>query len=107
MRKNVNQITCVCSAYDFPHRLGGGSCTGDSWCSSYMEITNKDLCYSCNCFNNDNCDVVSGLENVKHAECVIDELRTAYLKDTYGNLPIDYDEYIDKQYNEHYYNQPE
>lgn len=72
------QVTCLCCAYNFPHRIGGGACSGTDWAKSYREFDATD-CGSCNCMNsgesgargtrNNECDVIEGLESFKYGEC--------------------------------------
>jgi len=69
-RKDDRPI-CKCSAYKFPHRIGG-KCDGSSF-TEYYNTYNRILCSSCNCSNNGSgCDVVDGSESIKHAECYIE-----------------------------------
>lgn len=85
-KRKRNQVTCECSAYDFPHRIGGGKCSGAFWCISYNEIENEE-CESCNCFENGECQVSTGQESFKEGDCYQFELRSHFLKEQYGNLP--------------------
>lgn len=85
----TNQVTCRCSAYNFPHRIGGGTCNGSEWAESYnLYIT--EACNNCNCLNNGSCDVVTGQESYKECEGYQDFLRTGNLKE----LPIDEDKLL-------------
>lgn len=65
MRK---QVTCRCSAYDFPHRFGGGACNGlsivETWCGG-------NLCQTCHLMNN-GCEVLKGQESPKECAYVQD-----------------------------------
>lgn len=65
MRK---QVTCHCSAYDFPHRFGGGACNGQSIVETKF---GGEYCASCPAFNN-GCDVLRGVESPKECEYVIE-----------------------------------
>ena len=67
------QITCRCSAYKFPHRLGGGKCSGSEWAESY-HLTVRECCELCNCNNNGICEVATGQESIKECEGFIDFL---------------------------------
>lgn len=96
-----SQVTCQCSAYDFPHRIGSGQCTGGGWCGSYQEI-DGDLCAGCNCHTPFGCDVEAGLESITQAECVSEELRTELLKEKLGKLPVDMEAYLKNEYESHY-----
>jgi len=63
------QVTCWCSSYKFPHRLGGGSCDGGSWAKFIRETLSSEECITCNCGQDGNgCDVQDGREDVKHCE---------------------------------------
>jgi hypothetical protein len=96
------QVTCKCTAYGFPHRIGGGKCYGRGWCESYRNFIDSSLCDGCNCFNNGECDVVNGSESFKYGECYRDEIRSQYVKDTYGNLPMTLEQIMEIQYNNKY-----
>lgn len=64
---------CDCSAYKFPHRVGG-RCKGYDFTTFYF-YNIKELCELCNCNNNGSCDASTGLENIRHAECYQEALR--------------------------------
>lgn len=64
-----SHVTCTCKAYKFPHRFGGGNCTGafiaeDTWNSNY----GTGVCANCNYINNTDripyCEVVHGVEKI-------------------------------------------
>lgn len=69
MRKlRIGEFTCTCSAYSFPHRMGGGKCSGicvveDTWYKNY----GLGICSGCSCHSDFVCEVVQGQEDVK--EC--------------------------------------
>lgn len=65
--RNRIQVTCLCSAYKFPHRLGGGRCRGEEWAGSYFEVI-KIECYRCAENSLSGCRVASGLESIKLCE---------------------------------------
>ena len=77
------QVTCNCSAYEFPHRIGGGNCTGSEWASSYFGVI-REACSMCNCLNSGEsgaqgersgtCDVAEGIESVKMCEAYQEHL---------------------------------
>ena len=68
------QVTCLCSSYNFPHRIGGGRCTGSAWARSYMEVVGE-CCKRCVANRGSNeCDVAAGAESIKHCEGVRDHL---------------------------------
>ena len=91
-----DQVTCVCSAYPFPHRIGGGQCTGTEWSASYMEVDSAN-CQTCNCNTQDgSCDVANGAESFKECEGYMDYLHTQVgIK-----LPKPIEEFINEQYDE-------
>lgn len=70
MRKpRKGEYVCTCSAYRFPHRFGGGKCSGfwivvDQWESYY----GTGSCSHCNAYNTTEavgyCEVVEGNERV-------------------------------------------
>ena len=96
-----NQVTCECTAYDFPHRIGGGRCTGSGWCDSYRCL-DQTLCDDCNCFSNGICQVTTGQEDFKEGECYQIELRLHWMHGEYGNLPIDFEEHMKKHHRNYY-----
>lgn len=67
MRKR-HQVTCRCSAYDFPHRFLGGACNG-------MNIVEANcggnLCQHCHLMNN-GCEVLKGQESPRECAYVLD-----------------------------------
>ena len=70
-RKPRFNFTCRCRAYSFPHRLGGGQCTGVRWVSHYRQ-TCAALCNECNCLNGNTCEVETGQESIYECEAAID-----------------------------------
>lgn len=93
-KRGKNEIVCMCSAYDYPHRLGGGACTGWEWCQAYRSIDSFE-CETCNHSDGSACDIVTGQDelNFETCTCVADEIRTGYLVDEYGHLPLDVEDY--------------
>lgn len=65
MRK---QVTCKCRAYDFPHRFGGGRCTGIAIVEEHFP---GNLCSGCLLFNG-GCEVLTGQEDAKECAYVQD-----------------------------------
>lgn len=68
--------TCRCRAYKFPHRFGGGRCTGfhiveEHWNTYYGH---GSVCKFCNALNEDTrtCDVTTGGDDVRHCEALIE-----------------------------------
>jgi len=91
------QVTCSCSAYSFPHRIGGGICSGSDWSSSYRE-TDGEGCHRCNCLASDNaCDVTQGAESIAHCEGYQDYLHTQ----TSQRLPMSLNDLIASQYGDY------
>lgn len=98
MKRRRIQITCLCSAYDFPHRLGGGSCSGTEWAEAYHLLITEQ-CNYCNCLNNGVCEVATGQEDIGNCEGAKDFLH-------YNNparLPMSVDDILTEQ-EENYYN---
>lgn len=80
MKKRKPQVTCNCSAYEFPHRVNSYNrktnkgCHGDQWALSYMDIDGS-MCDTCNCLRGINdCDVASGVEDISHCQGYQDHL---------------------------------
>ena len=96
------QVTCHCTAYSFPHRLGGGNCNASLWCEYIWQNLHEEYCTTCNCNNNNACDVVNTAESVKHCEMY------RYLKhsETWTNMPKT-TEQLYEEAQEDYYNQRE
>lgn len=63
-----HQVTCRCSAYDFPHRFGGGACNG---IRIVEENCGGNLCQYCHLMNN-GCEVLKGQESPKECAYVQD-----------------------------------
>lgn len=75
-RRVRRQVTCLCSRYPFPHRLGGGRCRGCEWCESYFE-TDARMCSECNCNVDGHCEVAVGQERLAYCEGAADNLHAA------------------------------
>lgn len=76
-KKRDNEYTCWCSAYGFPHRFGGGRCSGyciavETWQHNY----GGGECRGCNCAVEGECQVVNGTEAPKHGDCVVEFVGT-------------------------------
>ena len=91
------QITCRCTQYDFPHRLGGGACLGASWCQYVYENNVLDLCGRCNCNVDGKCEVSSGAESLACCETydmlIHTQQHTSYpeaLTDCFAEMENDY-----------------
>lgn len=68
-RQRRKQVTCWCGAYEFPHRLDSGNCTGCAWAQSYF-WNEKIVCAYCNSNNNGSCDVADGREQIRYCDGV-------------------------------------
>lgn len=73
------QITCLCSAYNFPHRINSGECNGGEWCEAYTTHYGE-YCTHCSLYTNNSCEVVLGGEDVTECE--------AYRFYLHSNSPI-------------------
>jgi len=97
-RKRPFQITCRCGAYHFPHRIGGGKCTGDMWAEAYhLYVSNQ--CRHCNCNHNGVCEVGTGAESLKHCEAYMEAMRAEKQPEvpmTEEELAGGYDDYYDE-----------
>ena len=69
-RKHDDRPICNCSAYPFPHRIGG-RCTGSAFTEFYFYNV-RSACQFCNCNAGDHCDVATGQESISEAECYIE-----------------------------------
>lgn len=90
-RKPDDRPICDCSAYKFPHKIGG-KCTGDAFLEFYF-YNIRQCCEQCNCFRDDQtpatCDAMNGAESISEAECYIE--RVHYHPGEH--LPINFIEY--------------
>lgn len=59
---------CTCKAYPFPHRIGG-KCKGEEFIQTQL---GSNHCQTCNCDNDGTCEVLTGQESIKEAECYQD-----------------------------------
>ena len=66
---------CDCGSYNFPHKLGGGRCTGDTYAEYYF-LHDRSECEYCQCNNDTYCDIVTGQESIRHAACYTDALHS-------------------------------
>tara|TARA_B100000745_G_scaffold262278_1_gene186390 strand:+ start:325 stop:639 length:315 start_codon:yes stop_codon:yes gene_type:complete len=69
------QVTCNCGAYEFPHRISGGRCSGADWAESYFVLEQSE-CQYCNCNHNGVCEVATGQESIKYCEGFREHLHT-------------------------------
>ena len=73
-RKRRSQVTCLCGAYEFPHRLSGGRCNGAAWAASYFEHDRTE-CTGCRLNTGTHCEAAIGQEKIRHCEGFLDHLR--------------------------------
>lgn len=102
-KRRENEITCMCGAYDHPHRLSGGACTGSDWCAAFRSIDSYE-CEGCNHNESSTCSIITGQDNIDNdtCECIAREIRTRELEDTFGHLPLDIMSYYEKKHREYY-----
>lgn len=62
---------CGCDAYKFPHRIGGGKCTGSQWAEFYHNNIRSE-CDGCNCTDGADCDVADGRESINECEAAVE-----------------------------------
>lgn len=70
--RRKGEYVCTCLAYHFPHRFGGGRCSGSHLVDAQWENDyGTGSCRTCGCYNDRGeqpyCEVYEGLERVK--EC--------------------------------------
>ena len=82
MRKHHrNEYTCNCSAYDFPHRFGGGACNGYYWVADYWEDNwGCNECDGCIFNEGDHCQIVEGQDKPKECPALQDFARYEEIK---------------------------
>jgi len=66
MKRVDRRPMCTCTAYDFPHRVGG-RCQGVAFAENYF-VYQGSACKTCNS-NQGTCEVANGQESIKEAEC--------------------------------------
>lgn len=64
------QVTCNCSAYPFPHRIGSAKCSGSEWCASFHLYSGSDDCRYCNHNHNGQCEVATGQEPIHQCDAI-------------------------------------
>ncbi len=67
---NGKQITCLCPAYEFPHRFMGGKCNG-YWMAKHC-FDNRISCNNCNLLHPGGCDIMNETEIPAECPYVID-----------------------------------
>ncbi len=60
-RRRSPQVTCWCGAYEFPHRIGSGRCSGRDWVRTYFE-RGRWACECCAANTGLECEVAVGQE---------------------------------------------
>lgn len=77
IKRNDLRPVCDCSAYNFPHKIGG-KCSGSAFAEHHF-YNDKSCCEFCNCLNDDrtpkSCDVVDGTESIHEGECYRDAVK--------------------------------
>ena len=69
-RRKDDRPICTCSAYPFPHRIGG-KCTGSAY-AEFCFYYQRSSCEFCNCNAGTHCDVATGQESIQEAECYME-----------------------------------
>lgn len=72
-RKDPRPI-CDCSSYPFPHKLGEGKCDGSDFAEEQY-YHNPVGCTYCNLNTKVGCEVIEGIEDIKHGECYQEAMR--------------------------------
>lgn len=72
--------TCDCGAYKFPHRMLGGRCEGFAIVINEFS-SDQSQCTDC-IYQDDqhSCQIIDGIEDVKHATCLQDFIRYEGIK---------------------------
>lgn len=68
------EVTCWCSKYEFPHRLGSGNCRGREWAEAYFE-KDHSCCRLCNLNAGGHCEVAVGQESIRYCDAMAEYLR--------------------------------
>lgn len=70
-RARAGEFICPCNAYPFPHRFGGGKCTGFSIIFEHWHTYwgHCEECQNCNLKNEGECEVMEGRE--RETECPV------------------------------------
>lgn len=70
-KPRFGEFVCHCRAYKFPHRFGGGKCTGIVIAEQTWEkCWGGGVCATCNALNEREryCEVVEGQEDISECE---------------------------------------
>lgn len=87
-RKRLPQVTCMCGAYEFPHRIGSGNCHGRAWAQNYFELFRGE-CKQCIYHEEARCQVADGSDEIHHCAGYQDHLRSQ----TDVRLPMDHEKF--------------
>lgn len=91
MKRKDPRPICNCSAYPFPHKIGG-KCKGIDFAEFFFyQGGEREVCNQCNCLNGDKCDVVEGLESINEAECYRERLKYNPSEHLPLELDLDYE----------------
>lgn len=77
-KKRGVQLECTCLAYPFPHRLGGGRCSGEEWAAHQRMWGDSRVCITCPENEGHTCAPAEGRESIKYCEIyrqMLDEVR--------------------------------
>jgi hypothetical protein len=67
-------LVCTCSSYKFPHRLGGGRCSGEDWVQQQRLFGDSRVCQTCSENEGHSCAPAEGRERLIHCQVYIDAL---------------------------------
>jgi len=76
-RRKSYEYTCICNAYNFPHRLGGGKCNGIGIVIKYLH---SKTCFTCPCYVSKTCEVIEGSESIKQCRALEEFLELNEIK---------------------------
>ena len=100
-RRRKPQVTCWCGAYEFPHRITGGKCSGAAWADYYF-IYVKEECELCNCNYGGGCDVADGREEISNCDGFEDYFKRG-LRDRYPQSSEEWENEMEQMYQDYYY----
>ena len=69
-KKRSGEHTCSCDAYCFPHRFGGGKCSGIH-IAQEAYYGGDPVCFSCPEFSEQGCAVIDGREELNVCDAYI------------------------------------
>lgn len=83
-KRRKGEHICDCSAYKFPHRFGGGACTGAAVVQATRERNyGAGECSQCVLVDDSDgrvCQVLTGLESVRECPALQDYIRVHEIK---------------------------